>query len=107
MKIIYWTLSLIFLINTIHSQVFAQISGSNRIEYQIGNLPEETPTNMSNIYNQLNLFYQQDNFLAGTKVEIYNVANHENSYMKFSQKFLRYKNENLQLQIHLLFKSRR
>ncbi len=81
------------------SNSFAQISGSNSLEYQIGNLPDVSPANRSSLYNQLNLFYRQDNLLAGTKIELYKTADQQNSYSEFSQKFLRYRDENLQIQI--------
>ena len=89
----------IFLIIMICSNSFAQISGSNRIEYQIGNLPGESPSNMSNLYNQLNLFFHQHNFFAGAKIELFKTDNQQNSYSEFSQKFLRYRDDNFQIQI--------
>jgi hypothetical protein len=82
-----------------HENLSGQVSGSNRVEYQVGNLPNEAPESRSNLYNQLNLNYRNKNLTAGIRAEIYNVDQSENAFSRISQKYLRYRKDNFQLQI--------
>ena len=68
-----------------------QVSGSNSLEYQTGNLPGTEPGNRSSLYNQLNLNYRQGKLSGGVRAEVFNVDQSENSYTHISQKYIRYK----------------
>ncbi len=92
-------LGLLRLLLLLAGVVSAQISGSNRIEYQVGNLPGEQPDSRSNLFNQLNLNYRNEYLSAGMRAEIYNVNHSENAFSRISQKYLRYKKGNVQLQV--------
>jgi len=74
-------------------------SGNNRTEYQLGNIPAKSEENRTNLYNQLNLNYRSDELTLGVRAEIFNVDHSENSYTRFSQKYLRYKKGGFQLQV--------
>jgi hypothetical protein len=75
------------------------VSGLNRVEYQVGNLPEEIPQSRTSLYNQLNLNYRNAGLSAGIRAEIFNVDQSENAYTQISQKYIRYKTGNLQIQV--------
>lgn len=77
------------------SQVFGQFSISNIAEYQLGNLPNEEPKNLSTLYDQANIRYSQDFFRLFTKVELFQSADKSKSYADFVQKSLTIEHSNL------------
>jgi hypothetical protein len=78
--------------------IFSQISGSNQASFQVGNQPDVLPSDQSNLYDQLNLRYTQDQFVLGLRSEIYEI-NTPAEYSSISQKFIRYRSDDLQLQL--------
>ena len=46
---------------------FGQLSGNNLAEFQFGNIPGVEPSNLSSLYDQLNLSYRQNNILLKGK----------------------------------------
>ena len=60
------------------------------MEYQVGNLPYEQPTDLTTLYDQLNLSYQSRHLNAYVKIEQFQPAAAEKSYRKFTQRGLRF-----------------
>lgn len=89
---------IIILVFTSSHQLFSQFSGSNLANFQIGNQPGIKPANQSNLYNQLNFRYNQENFTLGIRSEIYKI-NTPDEYSNISQKYIRYRSDNLQVQV--------
>jgi hypothetical protein len=80
-------------------QTLGQFSISNIAEYQLGNLPNVEPKNLSTLYDQINIKYSQDMFRLFTKVEMFQSADKTKSYADFVQKGLSIKHENLGLTV--------
>lgn len=80
-------------------QAKAQLSFSNRLEYQIGNLPEVQPGNRTTLFDQLNLSWSGRAFTAGARIETFNVGDGSAEYSRFSRKYLKYSGENMTLQV--------
>jgi len=83
---------------------FAQFSGSNQANYQIGNQPSEEPSNRTNLYNQLNLRYNSGKFSFGLRAEVYN-ADSQYEYNRFSQKYIRFNTDGLRIQFGNFYES--
>jgi Family of unknown function (DUF6029) len=77
---------------------YSQFSGSNQVSFQVGNQPHIKPTDQSSLYNQLNIRYNQEHFTLGLRAEMYQI-NTPAEYNSFSQKFVRYKSEDLYVQL--------
>jgi len=77
----------------------AQISISNFLEYQLGNLPGVEPKNLSTIYDQLNLSYRQDFVRIHAKVEAFRNADDKISYTSLAQRGISFSHEDLGLTI--------
>ncbi|KAA3609927.1 MAG: hypothetical protein D8M58_08205 [Calditrichaeota bacterium] len=91
-------LLLLPLLSIFVSKSFAQFSGSNLLNFQLGNQARLIPTNKTNVYNQLNLRYRQDQMVFGLRAETYKTS-HEDEYNSISQKYLRYTKGDLRVQI--------
>ncbi len=78
--------------------VNAQFSGSLQSSYQLGNMPYINQGDRSNLYNQINLHYNQQNLSIGLKMENFQV-NEGEDYSQLSQLFLEYQKENLTITV--------
>jgi hypothetical protein len=67
-------------------QGMAQISVSNLLSYQLGNLPEADPSNLSTVYDQLNFAYSYDQIRLNARVESFQTQTEGASYSRFTQK---------------------
>ena len=76
-----------------------QFSMSNVLEYQLGNLPNTEPANMSTLYDQLNMTYRYDLITLAAKVEQFQSADRQTSYTDFVQKSIRINHDDLGLVI--------
>ncbi len=83
----------------------AQLSISNRIEYQLGNIPDTEPDNRTTLYDQLNVHYFSDNYELGFRAETFSVRNRAQDYRRLSQKYVRYRSGGLNLTIGNLYKT--
>jgi len=79
--------------------VSGQLSVSNIFEYQVGNLPEVSPSNLSTHYDQLNIAYRYTDFFISAKLEHFQNPNPEQSYTHVAQRSLSYKKDGLKLKI--------
>jgi hypothetical protein len=66
--------------------VRAQLSVSNLLEYQLGNLPETDPSDRTGLYDQLNLSYRYDRISLETRVESFQTQDRSANYARFTQK---------------------
>lgn len=65
-----------------------QFAGSGITEYQLGNLPQLTPDDLSTLYHQLNLSYQKYNTTVGVRFETFQSGNSGKSYQHLPQRFV-------------------
>jgi len=77
--------------------IAAQFSGSLKASYQLGKLTNDVSNEQSNLYNMINLRYKQENFSLGLKAENY-FKDGPYEYSRISQKYVRYNNDNLQIE---------
>jgi len=72
----------IFLVLIFISSLTAQLSLTTLLEYQLGNLPETKPDDMSTLYSQFNLDYS-----AGLRYEDFQSAHKNNTYNQLAQRY--------------------
>jgi len=68
----------------------AQFSAGNTLEYQVGNLPHEQPSDLTALYNQLNFSYQFRDWRGDIKLERFQRPRQERDYTELTQRTLRY-----------------
>lgn len=81
------------------AQLFAQLSGNNLAEYQLGNLPYTEPVALSSLYDQLNLAYRHKGLKASVRYEQFLSQNEGSSYYKISQFQVQYRKDKLELKV--------
>ncbi len=87
------------LLAPVHAQ--AQLSGTNLVVGQYGNLPAVTPSNRTDLYDRLDLSYAQDRLVAGLRFERDRSSDdspgrgHEAAYEAFTQRWLDWRGERL------------
>ncbi len=82
------TILFILIISIFSAELYAQLSVSIFSEYQLGNLPSFRPSNLTTLYNQVNLEHRQDNTTIGLRYEEFQSGLEERSYKHFSQRFV-------------------
>lgn len=76
-----------------------QISVSNLMEYQFGNLPATNPDNLSTLYDQLKVEYQTNQFRVGLRPELFRSRGKEQSYEQLAQRYLEWDNDRIRVRI--------
>ena len=77
-----------------------QISGSNMMEYQLGNIPDVKPADLSTLYDQLNLQYRyKDLKFEGRIEQFYSTDSIKRDYQQLSQFQLRYQHKKIELKV--------
>jgi hypothetical protein len=71
-------------------QAAAQFSAGNTLEYQVGNLPHEQPSDLTALYNQFNFSYQFRDWRGDIKLELFQRPRKEQDYTELTQRTLRY-----------------
>ncbi len=79
--------------------VSGQLSVSNMFEYQLGNLPQVSPSNLSTHYDQLNIFYRHTDFLLSAKLETFQTPNPVQSYTQIAQRTISFSKDGLDLKV--------
>jgi hypothetical protein len=79
--------------------VSGQLSVSNLFEYQVGNLPLETPSNLTTHYDQLNIGYRYSDFVFSAKLEHFQNPNSDQSYTHLAQRSLSFKKDGLKIKV--------
>ncbi len=99
MKYIFYVLFLFSIIALNPKIVLSQVSVSNLAEYQVGNLPNTEPKNLSSFYNQLQVSYQNSNLNFGLRLESFQASALDRKYNKFSQRYLEYQRDWFRIRI--------
>ncbi|MGD9488301.1 MAG: DUF6029 family protein [Calditrichaceae bacterium] len=102
MKNKYYLLPLVLILFT-GAITSGQISVSNRLEYQLGNIPDSGQPAHYNLYNQMNLDYRYNNFSAGLRTESFEVTNDDHRYNQISQKYIKFQNNHFQIRLGNFF----
>jgi len=76
-----------------------QLSGTNLMEYQLGNLPYTDPAGLSSHYDQLNLGYRHKGLKATLRYEQFLSQTEGSSYYNLSQFQVLYRKEKLELKV--------
>lgn len=96
--IVYTTALLLLLMLTL--QASGQLTGSNLMEYQLGNIPDVKPSDLSTLYEQLNLQYRyKDLRLEGRIEQFYSTDSIKRDYQQLSQFQLRYRHKKTTLKV--------
>ena len=89
----------------IPSKSRSQLSVSNLLQYQLGNLPNEEPSNRTVLYNQLNMQFYYQNIHIGGRMEYFHSANRDQEYAAFQQKYIHYQTDNLEIRLGNFYES--
>ena len=81
------------------SQLNAQLSGNNLFEFQLGNLPDVSPKDLTTHYNQLNLRYRYKWISASARYEHFLSQTDGSSYHSLSQYQLQFRKDGIDLKI--------
>lgn len=82
------------------------LSGSNLMEFQLGNIPELEPKYQSSLYDQLNLSYRYKSFGLNTRIEQYYPSFGEDiSYVRLSQFKFQYRSDIIDVSVGHLYES--
>lgn len=93
------TLFIMILIGTTYKS-FAQFSGNNLAEYQLGNIPGAEPEYVNSIYDQFNLEYRLKSFKASARLEnFYSTDTTRLHYTKLSQFVVSYRQKGLDFKV--------
>ncbi len=79
--------------------VSGQLSLSNILEFQLGNLPLEQPSNLTTHYDQLNIAYRYSDFIFALKLEHFQNPNPDQSYTHLAQRSVTFKKDGLRLRV--------
>jgi hypothetical protein len=90
-QFIFIFLPFIFLIKS--DMLSGQIAVTNLTEYQVGNLPDTNPKNMTSLYDQLNIDYYNQNLTVGIRFESFASSQLDKKYNKFTQRYLEWQKE--------------
>ncbi|MBC8183883.1 hypothetical protein H8E88_22545 [candidate division KSB1 bacterium] len=93
-----FVLALFFIIQN-SSLLVGQISVSNLTEYQVGNLPDTDPKNMTSLYDQLNLDYYNRDLAIGVRFESFGSSQLDKKYNKFTQRYLEWQKDWFRIRI--------
>ncbi|MFY0625283.1 MAG: hypothetical protein JXR07_03230 [Reichenbachiella sp.] len=84
----------------------AQLRGSNLLEYQLGNIPNQEPAFQSSLFDQLDLSYRYKNIGLDTRIEQYYPSFGEDiDYTEISQFKFQYKTDMLEVEVGNLYTS--
>lgn len=79
--------------------LFGQLSGNNLFEFQLGNLPEVAPNDLTTHFNQLNLRYRYKWISASGRYEHFLSQTDGSSYHRLSQYQLQFRKNGLDLKV--------
>ncbi|MGD9900650.1 MAG: DUF6029 family protein [Calditrichaceae bacterium] len=94
---------LFFLILLTSTFTSGQISVSNRLEYQLGNIPDSGRPAHYNLYDQLKLDYGYKKFSAGLRTESFTVTDNGQRYNRLAQKYIKFQNHRFQIRLGNFF----
>lgn len=86
--------------------LYAQLTGNNMMEYQLGNIPDVEPAGLSTLYDQLNLQYRQGGLKAAIRLEqFYSTDSVKRDYVHLSQYLVSYRFKRLELKVGNFYES--
>ena len=77
----------------------AQVAVSNLAEYQVGNLPNAEPGDLSTLFNQLTLEYRQSPITVGLRLENFQSSIGERSYNYFAQRYVEWRKGRIKVRL--------
>ncbi len=77
----------------------AQIGVNIFSEYQLGNLPHESPEDLSTLYTQFDLRYDHDNTTLGLRYEDFSSASKTTSYAHLAQRFFEWRKKRITVRL--------
>jgi hypothetical protein len=77
----------------------AQLSGNNLFEFQLGNIPEEDPADLTTHYDQFNLRYRYKSIQANFRYEHFLSQDPSRSYNRLTQYSVKYRKKGLELEV--------
>lgn len=96
-------ITIIFVVSYIltgHSKLAAQLSGNNMMEYQLGNIPDIEPEDLSTLYDQLNLQYRYKGLKASLRLEqFFSTDSLDRDYLQLSQFLVQYRYKKIELKV--------
>ena len=78
---------------------FGQLSGSNTFEFQYGNLPYKENRDLTTSYDQLNLYYDYNNFSLYGRVEHFLSPFRDRNYFDLTQKRAQYQDDRFNIRL--------
>lgn len=90
-------LPLVVLVSLLSFYSFSQISITNLLEYQYGNIPSDNTDDFSSLYDRAVLNYSFDNFKAGMTFEQFYTPYENRNYTKLNQFIVQYRTKNLDI----------
>ena len=92
--LVLFSLILLSLVN------YAQLSGTNLMEAQIGNIPGKEPNDLKTLYDQFNIQYKYAGFRAFARLEqFYTTKSDGNEYIKPTQYSLFYRSRGFEARL--------
>jgi hypothetical protein len=86
------------LVLSVTSELHAQISGYNIAEFQLGNLPYTEPSDLTTLYDQLQVSYQDNNIRAGIRYETFlGTDSNRLQYQDLSRYYFQYEKNKLEI----------
>lgn len=79
--------------------VQGQLSGSNMAEFQYGNLPYEENRDLFTSYDQLNLYYHQNNFTLFGRAELFLTPFRDRNFFSLTQKRAQYEDDHFNIRL--------
>lgn len=80
--------------------VSGQVSGNNMMEYQLGNIPDVEPEDLSTLYDQLNLQYKYKGLKTSIRLEqFYSTDSINRDYQQISQFLVQYRYKKIELRV--------
>jgi len=76
-----------------------QLSGYNLLNFQVGNLPDEEPHDLTSHFNQLNLTYRYESLKAYLRMEHFLNRFEDRRYHQLSQYRVEYSNKGIELKV--------
>jgi hypothetical protein len=84
----------------------AQLSGYNISEFQLGNLPNTEPSDLSTLYDQLKVSYQKNGIRAGIRFETFlGTDSNRLQYQDLSRYYVQYEKDKLEIGVGNFFES--
>ncbi|MCG8701504.1 MAG: DUF6029 family protein [Bacteroidales bacterium] len=99
-------ISIPILLLVVVSSGYSQFRGNNLLEYQLGNIPEKDPTDLSTLYSQSNLFYSYKKLDLQLRLEqFYSSDSGAFNYIIPSQYRITYTDTSLKIQAGTIYET--